>query len=112
VVLYIDKPKKKMSKKIKHRDGFIGCRTPKTVEEKLKEFCLEHTREVSEVMNYLCRLFIEDAGEIRTKFFFGALHEAREELTGDEQEIMDEVLANNKQREPDETDSNTELGMS
>ena len=67
-----------MSRKIKHRDGFIGCRTPRTTEDKLKEFCAEHNREVSEVMNYLCRLFIEDAYQIRTKFFFGSSHEARE----------------------------------
>jgi len=68
-----------MAQKIKHRDGFIGCRTPRTVEDKLKEFCAEHNREISEVMNYLCRLFIEDAYEIRNKFFFGQSHEAREE---------------------------------
>ena len=68
-----------MAEKIKHRDGFIGCRTPRTTEDKLKEFCAEHNREVSEVMNYLCRLFIEDAYQIRTKFFFGTAHEARKE---------------------------------
>jgi hypothetical protein len=88
-----------MSKKIKHRDGFIGCRTPKTVEDKLKEFCLEHTREVSEVMNYLCRLFIEDSGRIRTKFFFGSLHEAREE-------------ENSTSIESTPVEPDTELGMS
>lgn len=61
-----------MTQKIKHQDGFIGCRTQKAVEGKIKGYCLEHNREVSEVINYLCRLFIEDAGQIRTKFFSGS----------------------------------------
>ncbi len=70
-----------MAQKIKHRDGFIGCRTSRAIEDKLKEFCSEHSREVSEVMNYLCRLFIEDAYQIRTKFFFGSNHPENPEKT-------------------------------
>jgi hypothetical protein len=102
-----------MSKKIKHRDGFIGCRTPKTTEDKLKEFCAEHTREISEVVNYLCRLFIEDASEIRTKFFFGSLHEARELLVASEQEeSINHRRTTNKSKGPAEIDPETELGMS
>ena len=85
-----------MAQKIKHRDGFIGCRTPRTVEDKLKEFCAEHNREISEVMNYLCRLFIEDAYEVRTKFFFGQSHEAREERIAQSAERVAQEI--NKQK--------------
>ena len=89
-----------MSHKIKHRDGFIGCRTPRTTEDKLKEFCAEHTREISEVVNYLCRLFIEDSSQIRTKFFFGSLHEVSDESVTSEAKSQGKI------------DPETELGMS
>jgi hypothetical protein len=55
--------------KIKRCDGFLGCRTTKEIEQRIKELCEENKRGVSEVMNYLCRLFIEDFDEIRSKFF-------------------------------------------
>ena len=56
-------------KKLKRFDGFLGCRTSKAIEEKIKALCTENSREVSEVINYMCRIFIEDFGGIRTKFF-------------------------------------------
>ena len=56
-------------KKLKRCDGFLGCRTSKSIEEKIKAMCTENNREVSEVINYMCRIFIEDFGGIRTKFF-------------------------------------------
>jgi hypothetical protein len=98
-----------MSRKIKHRDGFIGCRTPRTTEDKLKKFCAEHTREISEVVNYLCRLFIEDASEIRTKFFINSNHEAREEIV---EELLDQRRMEADSRGQAGTDPETELGMS
>ena len=55
-------------KKQKHCDGFLGCRTPKHIELGIKSICDVHNREVSEVINYLCRLFIEDRDGVRTKF--------------------------------------------
>jgi hypothetical protein len=58
-----------MVKKLKRCDGFLGCRTSKVIEEKIKAFCTENNREVSEVINYMCRIFIEDFEGIRTKFF-------------------------------------------
>jgi hypothetical protein len=59
-------------KKQKHCDGFLGCRTPKHVETGIKTICNVHNREVSEVINYLCRIFIEDKDGVRTKFLNGA----------------------------------------
>lgn len=59
-----------MGKK-KHCDGFLGCRTPKHVETTLKNICSQHNRDISEVLNYLCRLFIEDKDSIRTTFLGG-----------------------------------------
>ena len=56
-------------KKLKRCDGFLGCRTSKSIEGKIKALCTENNREVSEVINYLCRIFIEDFEGIRTKFF-------------------------------------------
>jgi len=56
-------------KKLKRCDGFLGCRTSKSIEEKIKSLCTENSREVSEVINYLCRIFIEDFNGIQTKFF-------------------------------------------
>lgn len=54
--------------KIKKCDGFLGCRTPKEVENKIKSICNDNNKEVSEVINYLCRIFIEDVDGIKTKF--------------------------------------------
>ncbi|MDO8525762.1 MAG: hypothetical protein Q7S07_04665 [Candidatus Omnitrophota bacterium] len=56
-------------KKLKRCDGFLGCRTSKAIEERIKALCSENNREVSEVINYMCRIFIEDFSGIRTKFF-------------------------------------------
>ena len=58
-------------KKIKKCEGFLGCRTSKKIEDGLKTICDSHNREVSEVLNYLCRLFIEDTEGIRTRFLSG-----------------------------------------
>ena len=54
--------------KRRHCDGFLGCRTSKEIEDRIKSICQSNKREVSEVLNYLCRLFIEDEGQIRSKF--------------------------------------------
>lgn len=54
--------------KIKKCDGFLGCRTSKEIERMIKKICEENKREVSEVINYLCRIFIEDIDGIKTKF--------------------------------------------
>jgi len=54
--------------KIKKCDGFLGCRTSKDIEKKIKSICNDNNREVSEVINYLCRIFIEDIDGIKTKF--------------------------------------------
>jgi hypothetical protein len=56
-------------KKLKRCDGFLGCRTSKVIEDKIKGLCSENKREVSEVINYMCRIFIEDLGGIQAKFF-------------------------------------------
>ena len=56
-------------KKLKRCDGFLGCRTSKAIEERIKALCTENSREVSEVINYLCRIFIEDLDGIQKKFF-------------------------------------------
>ena len=56
-------------KKLKRCDGFLGCRTSKVIEDKIKALCTENSREVSEVINYLCRIFIEDLDGIQKKFF-------------------------------------------
>ena len=58
-------------KKIRHSDGFLACRTPKTTEDSIKSFCNEHKKDVSEVMNYLLRIFIEDMDGVRTKYVKG-----------------------------------------
>jgi hypothetical protein len=58
-------------KRIKHCDGFLACRTPKSVEESVKSFCSEHRKDVSEVINYLLRIFIEDLDGIRTRYVKG-----------------------------------------
>jgi hypothetical protein len=55
-------------RKLKRNNGFLGCRTTKEIEQKIKGICSEHNREVSEVLNYLCRVFIEDVGGIRAQF--------------------------------------------
>ena len=60
--------------KHKHYDGFIGCRTSKLVETTLKSICASHQRDVSEVVNYLCRIFIEDVNGIRTRFLNNGQH--------------------------------------
>jgi len=39
------------------------------IEKTMKRLCSENGKGVSEVINYLCRLFLEDADEIQTKFF-------------------------------------------
>ncbi|MBI5873572.1 MAG: hypothetical protein HZB36_05460 [Candidatus Omnitrophica bacterium] len=57
--------------KKKHCDGFLGCRTPKTIEMTMKGICSQHNKDISEVINYLCRLFIEDKNGIRSKFLTG-----------------------------------------
>lgn len=54
--------------KMKKSDGFLGCRTSKEIEDKIKAICETNNREVSEVLNYLLRIFIEDLDGIRTKF--------------------------------------------
>lgn len=54
--------------KKKHCDGFLGCRTPKYIEHSIKAICDTHNRDVSEVINYLCRVFIEDVDGVRSKF--------------------------------------------
>lgn len=58
-------------KKIRHCDGFVACRTPKMIEESIKSFCAEHKKDVSEVMNYLLRIFIEDLDGVRTRYVKG-----------------------------------------
>ena len=55
-------------KKIKHCDGFLGCRTTQHIEDGIKKICASNNREVSEALNYLCRIFIEDEHGIRTRF--------------------------------------------
>lgn len=55
-------------KKVKHYGGYLGCRTTANVEWTIKSICAANHRSVSEVVNYLCRLFIEDSNGIRTKF--------------------------------------------
>jgi hypothetical protein len=57
--------------KKKHCDGFLGCRTPKTIEMAMKTICSQHNKDISEVINYLCRLFIEDKNGIRSKYLTG-----------------------------------------
>jgi hypothetical protein len=61
-------------KKIKTYSGYLGCRTTGNIEWMIKSICAANNRSVSEVINYLCRLFIEDANDIRTKFL-GPDHE-------------------------------------
>jgi len=58
-------------KKKRHCNGFLGCRTTKKMEAEIKAVCDEHNKGVSEVMNYLFRIFLEDLSGIRTKFFGG-----------------------------------------
>ena len=68
-------------KKVRRCDGFLGCRTPKHVENGIKAICNSNNKEVSEVLNYLCRIFIEDENGVRTKFLKGtkvALEEVEE----------------------------------
>lgn len=65
-------------KKLRRYDGFIGCRTPKHIEMGIKSICSVHNKEVSEVINYLCRIFIEDADGVRSKFLNNG-HKAAEE---------------------------------
>jgi len=55
-------------KKLKNYNGFLGCRTTKKIEKEIKSICSSHDKGVSEVLNYLCRLFLEDAEGIRTRF--------------------------------------------
>jgi hypothetical protein len=57
--------------KIKKCDGFLACRTTKGIETEIKSVCEAHQREVSEVLNYLLRIFIDDVGKIKTKFLNG-----------------------------------------
>ncbi|MFA5038356.1 MAG: hypothetical protein WC732_01600 [Candidatus Omnitrophota bacterium] len=55
-------------RKKKHCDGFLGCRTTKKIEESIKAICDASDKDVSEVMNYLCRIFVQDDNGVRTKF--------------------------------------------
>jgi len=55
--------------KLKKCDGYLGCRTTKKIQDAMTQMCGEHKREVSEVINYLCRIFIEDFASVRTRFF-------------------------------------------
>jgi hypothetical protein len=57
--------------KIKKCDGFLACRTTKAMETEIKAICDANNREVSEVLNYLCRIFISDVSKIKTKFLNG-----------------------------------------
>jgi len=56
-----------MTKRVKC-DGFLGCRTTKEIEEQIKSICLANNRNISDVLNYLHRIFLEDFASIRTKF--------------------------------------------
>jgi hypothetical protein len=67
--------------KQKHFDGSIGCRVPKAMEVALKDICNTNNRDVSEVVNYLCRIFIEDVDGIRTRFINAHPIAAKDELT-------------------------------
>lgn len=55
-------------KKLKNYSGYLGCRTTGNIEWMIKSICASHHKSVSEVMNYLCRIFIEDLNGLRTKF--------------------------------------------
>lgn len=55
-------------KKLKNYNGYLGCRTTGNIEWMIKSISASNNRSVSEVINYLCRLFIEDFGGIRTRF--------------------------------------------
>ena len=59
-------------RKIRRCNGFLGCRTPKFIEEGIKAICDSNNREISEVLNYLCRIFIEDENGVRSNFLKGA----------------------------------------
>ena len=59
-------------KKVKRCNGFLGCRTPKYIEEGIKGICDSNNKEISEVLNYLCRIFIEDEHGVRSNFLKGA----------------------------------------
>ena len=56
-------------KKVKQLPGFLGFRTSKQTEESLKAICEVNNKSISDVLNYLCRLFLEDEAGIRSKFF-------------------------------------------
>jgi len=66
--------------KLKKFDGFLAFRTTKNIETEIKGICSKHQREVSEVLNYLCRIFISDVSKVRTKFIGGGL-KVKEEAT-------------------------------
>lgn len=67
--------KEGVMKKLKNYAGYLGCRTTGNIEWMIKSICASHNRSVSEVINYLCRIFIEDMDGIRTKFLGGGSHE-------------------------------------
>lgn len=58
-------------KKKKHADGFLAFRTPKETEKAVKFLCEANDREISEVLNYLCRIFLKDVNGIKSKFLNG-----------------------------------------
>ena len=55
-------------KKLKKQDGFLGFRTTKEIETKMKLLSTECDKEISGTLNYLCRLFLKDEYSIRSKF--------------------------------------------
>ena len=54
--------------KIKKQNGFLGFRTTKEIEEHIKFISMESNKDVSDILNYLCRVFLEDKYGIRSNF--------------------------------------------
>ena len=67
-------------RRVKHCDGFLGCRTSKDIESKIKSICNENNREVSEVINYLCRIFINDVNGVKSTFINGGRSTAENQM--------------------------------
>jgi len=55
-------------KKLIKQNGFLGFRTTKDMETRMKTLAAECDKEISGTLNYLCRLFIKDEYSIRSNF--------------------------------------------
>jgi len=54
--------------KIRKQNGFLGFRTTQEIEEQIKHVSVDSHKDISDILNYLCRVFLEDKYGMRSDF--------------------------------------------